>query len=105
MRREFVPYGFRLGFFRIVSNYSPERFALLACFFIKAYVNSIFCQGRVILRDRNNFGAIFLPLHYLFHFVHISRCVTHDVRRALFQFSFYASVLTCTAKTCFYHLK
>ena len=50
------------GFFGIVSNYSPESFALLARFFRKAYFNNSLCQGHVILCDRNNFGAIFFAL-------------------------------------------
>ena len=34
-----------------------------------------------------------------FHFVYISRCVTHSVQRVLVKISFHTSVLICKAKT------
>ena len=34
-----------------------------------------------------------------FHFVYISRCVTHSVQRVLVKISFHTSVLICKAET------
>jgi len=88
---------FDLRFFRIVSNYSPESFALLARFLerrisITIYVKAMWFYATQIFLVR--FSSLCL---HLFHFVNISLCVTHDVRRD----SLYANVLISRAESSF----
>ena len=71
-------------FFQILSYYSTEMFALLACQLEgpirKAFFLSMPCDS---MRQKM-FSCDFLRfVDISFHFVYISRCVTHSVQRVL----------------------
>ena len=90
-------YGLSEG--KLPGDYSTESFALLASQLERLISIALFCQDHVILSDKR-FSCDFLRfcLH-CFHFVYISRCVTHGVRRAPVKISLPASVLVCRAET------
>ena len=70
-------YSIRLPFFQILSDYSTEIFALLACLLEALIWKAIFSPCHAILWDRNYFRAIFSALSTflftLFTFYIVSR--------------------------------
>ena len=59
---EFVMFGYRILFFQGFSDYLKESLSLLA-FQPKRLISiAFFYQGHVILKERNNFRAIFFSL-------------------------------------------
>lgn len=74
--------NFRLRVFdRIVSNYSPESFALLACFLERRISIAFFCQAMWFCETEIILVRFSSLCCHLFHRVYISLCVSHGVRR------------------------
>ena len=66
----------------------------------RAYLKSIFLSMPCDSMRQKMFSCDFLRfVDICFHFVYISRCVTHSVQRVLVKISFHTSVLICKAET------
>ena len=89
-------------FFQILSDYSTEIFALLACQ-LEGRIWKVFFVNAMWFYETENVFVRFSPLcrHFfsLCFFVYISRCVTHSVQRVLVKISFHTSVLICKVET------